>query len=71
MSATLRRDIFDPETVRAFAEKTGSQGYLRMLTLMTYADIKAVNPDALKPWKAENLWQLYIATGELSRPQRR
>ncbi len=62
MSATLRRDIFDPETIRTFAEKTGSQMYLRMLTLMTYADIKAVNPDALKPWKAENLWQLYIAT---------
>jgi [protein-PII] uridylyltransferase len=62
MSLTLRRDIFDPETVRTFAEKTGSQMYLRMLTLMTYADIKAVHPDALTPWKAENLWQLYIAT---------
>jgi len=33
-----------------------------MLTLMTYADIKAVNPDALTPWKAENLWQFYMAT---------
>jgi [protein-PII] uridylyltransferase len=33
-----------------------------MLTLLTYADIKAVNPDALTPWKAENVWQLYIAT---------
>jgi [protein-PII] uridylyltransferase len=62
MSLTLRRDIFDPETVRSFAEKTGSQMYLRMLTLMTYADIRAVHPDALTPWKAENLWQLYIAT---------
>ena len=33
-----------------------------MLTLLTYADIKAVNPEALTPWKAENLWQLYMAT---------
>jgi len=33
-----------------------------MLTLLTYADIKAVNPDALTPWKAENVFQLYIAT---------
>jgi [protein-PII] uridylyltransferase len=32
-----------------------------MLCLFTYADIKAVNPDALTPWKAENVWQLYIA----------
>ncbi len=62
MSSTLRRDIFDPETIRGFAEKTGSQMYLRMLALMTYADIKAVHPDALTPWKAENLWQLYITT---------
>jgi [protein-PII] uridylyltransferase len=29
---------------------------------MTYADIKAVNPEALTPWKAENIWQLYIET---------
>jgi len=35
---------------------------LKMLTLLTFADIKAVNPDALTPWKAENLWQLYMAT---------
>jgi [protein-PII] uridylyltransferase len=33
-----------------------------MLCLLTYADIKAVNPDALTPWKAENVWQLYIGT---------
>src|SRR5438876_4575889 len=32
-----------------------------MLSLLTYADIKAVNPEALTPWKAENVWQLYIA----------
>jgi len=35
---------------------------LKMLTLLTYADIKGVNPEALTPWKAENLWQLYMAT---------
>ncbi len=28
--------------------------------LLTYADIKAVNPEALTPWKAENVWQLYM-----------
>ena len=33
-----------------------------MLTIMTFADIKAVNPDALTPWKAENLWQFYMST---------
>jgi len=60
MSAQLRRDIFDPETVAAFAERVGTPERLKMLCLLTYADIKAVNPEALTPWKAENVWQLYI-----------
>jgi [protein-PII] uridylyltransferase len=62
MSNALRRDIFDLENVRGFAEKIGTPQMLKMLTLLTFADIKAVNPDALTPWKAENLWQLYMAT---------
>jgi [protein-PII] uridylyltransferase len=62
MSATLRRDIFDPAIIHAFAEKVGTPERLKMLCLLTYADIKAVNPEALTPWKAENVWQLYIAT---------
>ena len=60
LSAALRRDIFNPETVAAFAEKMGTPERLKMLTLLTYADIKAVNPEALTPWKAENVWQLYM-----------
>jgi len=62
MSAALRRDIFDPITVRQFAEKVETPERLKMLCLLTYADIKAVNPEALTPWKAENIWQLYIGT---------
>ena len=60
MAATLRRDIFDPRTVAQFAENAGTPDRLRMLCLFTYADVKAVNPEALTPWKAEDLWQLYI-----------
>jgi [protein-PII] uridylyltransferase len=62
MSAALRRDVFDMETVRAFAGKVQTPEALRLLTLFTYADIQAVHPDALTPWKAENLWRLYMAT---------
>jgi len=60
MSAALRRDVFDPQTVQVFAEKMGTPERLKMLCLMTYADIKSVNPEALTPWKAENIYQLYI-----------
>jgi [protein-PII] uridylyltransferase len=62
LGAGLRRDIFDPRTVAQFAESIGTPELLKMLCLFTYADIKAVNPEALTPWKAEDLWQLYIGT---------
>jgi [protein-PII] uridylyltransferase len=63
MSATVqRRDIFDPATVSAFAATVGNHERLQRLCLLTYADIHAVNPEALTPWKAEMLWQLYVAT---------
>ncbi len=62
LSVALRRDIFDLATVAAFADRVGTPERLKMLCLLTYADIKAVNPEALTPWKAENVWQLYIAT---------
>jgi [protein-PII] uridylyltransferase len=63
VSSTLRRrDIYDPETVRELAAKVGTPERLKMLTLMTLADIKSVNPEALTPWKAENLWRLYTGT---------
>ncbi len=61
-AASQRRDVFDPETVRDFARVVGTTERLKMLCLLTYADIRAVNPEALTPWKAEVLWQLYAAT---------
>jgi [protein-PII] uridylyltransferase len=63
MSTTLqRRDIFDPETVREFADKMETSERLKMLSLLTYADLKSVNPEALTLWKTELLWRLYAAT---------
>ncbi len=62
MSATVqRRDIFDPTTVSAFAAAVRTPERLQRLCLLTYADIHAVNPEALTPWKAEMLWQLFVA----------
>jgi [protein-PII] uridylyltransferase len=63
MSATVqRRDIFDAGTISAFAATVETQERLQRLCLLTYADIHAVNPEALTPWKAEMLWQLFVAT---------
>ncbi|MCI0419437.1 MAG: HD domain-containing protein, partial [Acidobacteria bacterium] len=69
MSNTFqRRDITDEMVVKRFADFIGTQENLRMLCLVTYADIKAVSPEALTPWKEDVLWQLYVETeAELTR----
>ncbi len=56
------RHLRPRKRARLLPTKIGSPQLLKMLTLMTFADIKAVNPDALTPWKAENLWQFYMST---------
>lgn len=69
MSSTIStRDTSDPAMVREFTARAGTSERLKMLCLLTYADIKSVNPTALTPWKEETLWQLYIAAhNELTR----
>ena len=63
MSATMNsRDLSDPVTVRGMADRVETVEKLKLLTLMTYADISAVNPSAMSPWRSSLLWQLYSAT---------
>ena len=62
------RDIFDPQTIGDVAHQMGTVERLKVLTLLTYADISAVNPTAMTPWRAEQLWQLYLKVyNELTR----
>jgi [protein-PII] uridylyltransferase len=62
------RDLFDPRTIRDVAHQMETVERLKALTLVTYADISAVNPDVMTPWRAEQLWQLYLAVyNELTR----
>jgi [protein-PII] uridylyltransferase len=58
----FRRDTEDPEIVRQFASFIGTETRLQMLCLMTWADVQAVSPDTLTPWKEELLWRLYVDT---------
>ncbi len=69
LSAAMQaRDLFDPQTVREIAERVETVERLKALTLLTYADISAVNPDAMTSWRASQLWQLYLAVyNELTR----
>ena len=57
-----RRDIHDPKTVADFAATVGDPQRLRMLYLLTYADMRAVGPGILTPWQAQILHELYSLT---------
>jgi [protein-PII] uridylyltransferase len=54
-----RRDIDDPKTVEDFAAAVGDPQRLKMLYLLTYADMRAVGPGVLTPWQARILHELY------------
>jgi len=60
LSAVMNsRDLFDPSTGTLLANRIGTLERLKLLTLLTYADISAVNPTAMTPWRLEQLWQTY------------
>lgn len=54
-----RRDIGDPRTVSHFAEIVGSVERLRLLLVLTVADIRAVGPGVWNGWKGQLLRDLY------------
>jgi [protein-PII] uridylyltransferase len=71
-----RRDIDDPRTIADFAAVVGDPQRLRMLYLLTYADMRAVGPGVLTGWQAVVLHELYARTraqltgGRVERPNR-
>lgn len=67
-SVMSSRDLYDGSTARALADRVGTLERLKQLTMLTYADISAVNPQAMTPWRMEQLWRVYLmAYEELTR----
>src|SRR5260370_8532826 len=54
------RDLHDPATARMLADRIGTIERLNLLVVLTYADISAVHPGAMTPWRLEQLGQAYI-----------
>ncbi len=54
-----RRDLSDDRLIVDFARQMGMSENLRMLYLLTFADLMAVGPDVMTPWKAYLLAELY------------
>ncbi len=71
-----RRDIDDPKTIESLAEVCRTPERLRMLYLLTCADMRAVGPGVMTGWQAQILWDLYARTlarltgGQRERPTR-
>lgn len=53
------RDLSDPAVIEDAAHRVGTLEQLKLLTLLTFADISAVNPSTMTPWRAEQLWRAY------------
>ena len=58
----FRRDAEDPQVASRFAELVATEEHLKLLCLMTLADVGAVSPDTLTPWKEDLLWRVYVDT---------
>ena len=71
-----RRDIDDPKTIETLAEVCKTPERLRMLYLLTCADMRAVGPGVMTGWQAQILWDLYaralarLTGGQRERPTR-
>ncbi len=58
----FRRDVDDNSLVVRFAREVGSPEVLRMLTVLTAADVSAVGPGTWTRWKGDLLGDLYYRT---------
>jgi len=54
-----KRDISDPKTVRDFVSVVQTPEMLRLLLVLTVADIRAVGPGVWNGWKGQLLRELY------------
>ena len=57
-----KRDVYDPEVVRGFAELVGTERRLVALYLFTVADVRGTSPKVWNAWKGKLLEDLFRAT---------
>jgi len=57
-----KRDVSDPRTVTGFARIVQTPERMRLLLVLTVADIRAVGPGVWNGWKGQLMRELYTAT---------
>lgn len=60
-----RRDLNDMKMIAQFAELMGMSENLKMLYLLTFADVRAVGPEVWSNWKGQLLQELYEKTFDI------
>ncbi len=63
-NTAFKRDLDDPSTIETFSAAVQSIERLRLLLVLTVADIRAVGPKIWNAWKAALLRELYALTEE-------
>jgi len=63
--AAQKRDVSDPKTVQDFVRIVQTPERLRLLLILTAADIRAVGPGVWNGWKAQLLRELYFESDTL------
>ena len=65
VETAFRRDLHDEQVILRFANEVKISNQLKMLYLLTFADIKAVGPEAWTSWKNTLLMELFLKTSHL------
>jgi [protein-PII] uridylyltransferase len=60
VETALRRDLHDEQVILRFTNEVKNLNRLKMLYLLTFADIKAVGPEAWTSWKNTLLTELFL-----------
>ncbi|MBV9555118.1 MAG: [protein-PII] uridylyltransferase, partial [Alphaproteobacteria bacterium] len=64
-SIAFKRDLGDPQTIQSFVDRVQSPERLKLLLVLTAADIRAVGPKVWNGWKAALLRELYHSAFDL------
>ena len=62
VETAFRRDLHDEQVILRFASETKNLNQLKMLYLITFADINAVGPEAWTSWNDTLILQLFLKT---------
>ncbi|GAA5158938.1 [protein-PII] uridylyltransferase [Viridibacterium curvum] len=62
-----KQDLTDPDVIRQFAARAGTERRLTALYLLTHADIRGTSPKVWNGWKGKLLEDLFMASRQLLR----